>query len=144
MIGDHGDHAVPVISQTTVFGRPLCECLTADQVAAVCQRTRLAGTQIVNFLQQGSAYFAPSMALLRILNSIFSTDNEPIPCSAYLNGEFGISGLVAGVPVRLGRYGVEKIIEIGLTEAEYSNFNKAISTIQESNRILLGYMPNLP
>lgn len=143
VIGDHGEHLVPVVSHTTVFGYPINGYLTRDQIAAVCLRTRSAGTQIVNYLQQGSAFFAPGMALLRMLRSIIQGNGEAIPCSVYLNGEFGVSGLVAGVPVKLNKLGVETIIEMNLSEDERREFNTAVGSIGETNRTLRKLMPHL-
>lgn len=136
VIGDHGDRVVPVVSHTTVHGRPLNECLTPEQLAEICAKTRSAGTQIVNYLQDGSAFMAPGRAVLKMLRSVFGLETEPLPCSVYLNGEYGERGLVVGVPARLGNAGVLEVIEIALTDEENSEFKQSVMGIREVNQSL--------
>lgn len=143
VIGDHGDHLVPVISHTTISDIPITQCLSQKQIADVCRRTRSAGTQIVNYLQQGSAFYAPGMAVTRMLKSIIHESDEAIPCSVYLNGEYGVNGLVAGVPVKLSKCGVEEIIEMDISEDESRSFKGAIGFIRETNRSMLRLMPSM-
>ena len=140
VIGDHGDRVVPLASQTTVNGRVLSECLTPEQMAAVYAKTRSAGTQIVNYLQEGSAFIAPGGAILKMLRSIVGQDGKPIPCSVYLTGEYGVSGVVAGVPARVSDRGVQEVVELAISEQEMADFKRSVEGIQETNQSLLGLM----
>lgn len=143
VIGDHGDRVVPLASQTTVHGRVLTECLTPEQVREIYANTRAAGTQIVNYLQDGSAFIAPGAAILRMLRSIAGQDNAPVPCSVYLTGEYGQSGIVAGVPARIGKFGVLEVIELAITEQERADFDLAVKGIHEANETLHRLMSDL-
>lgn len=140
VIGDHGDRVVPVVSHTTVHGRQLSERLTPEQLADVYGKTRSAGTQIVNYLQQGSASIAPGSAILRMLRSIADKDNAPVPCSVYLEGEYGQTDIVVGVPARIGGRGVKEVIELTLSEQEAADFGLAVKGIREVNQTLLALL----
>ena len=118
VLGGHGDSMVPLPSYTQVAGRPLEEVLTADKVEALVKRTRDGGAEIVKLLQKGSAYYAPSAAVAEMVDAIAKDRKRILPCSAYLDGEYGMSGVYLGVPVVLGRAGVERIVELKLHPQE--------------------------
>lgn len=143
VIGDHGEHIVPVASRSSVRGRVLSEWLEPEQLAEIYAKTRSAGTQIVNCLQNGSAFIAPGAAILRMLRLIAGKEVKPVPASAYLNGEYGVSGLVAGVPVSVGKRGVQEIIDLAISDLELDAFRKAVSGIHETNHALHGLMSDL-
>lgn len=136
VIGDHGDYAVPVSSCATVLGRPLHEWLDTRQIADVCRQARNAGTQIVNFLKQSSAFYAPAAAIAKMLNAILFGQNSLLPCCVGLNGEYGVSGLVVGVPALLGRYGIERVIELDLSKDEWRDFRQATDFIRRTTNML--------
>jgi malate dehydrogenase len=118
VLGGHGDSMVPLPSYTQVAGRPLSEVLPADKVEALVKRTRDGGAEIVKLLQKGSAYYAPSAAVAEMVDAIVKDRKRILPCSAYLEGEYGLSGVYLGVPAVLGRGGVEKVVELNLQPAE--------------------------
>ena len=117
VLGGHGDTMVPLIKATTVGGVPVSELIEADRLEEIVQRTRDGGAEIVALLKTGSAYYAPSAASAQMVESILLDRKEILPCAAMLDGEYGISGLYVGVPVKLGAGGVEEIIEVELTES---------------------------
>ncbi len=118
VLGGHGDSMVPLPSYTQVAGRPLAEILSPDKVEALVKRTRDGGAEIVKLLQKGSAYYAPSAAVAEMVDAIAKDRKRILPCSAFLDGEYGIGGVYLGVPAVLGRGGVEKIVELNLKPAE--------------------------
>lgn len=136
VIGDHGDHAVPLLSHATVSGRPLRDCLDAEQLAEVRRQTRTAGTAIVNLLQQSSAFHAPSVAIMTMLNAILHSDDTLLPCCVGLSGEFGVSGVYAGVPAQLGKNGVKRIVELELSADERRDFDLAVDSIRRLDESL--------
>lgn len=144
VIGDHGERMVPVMSQTRVSGAPVKEIASAAQIHDLCARARNAGTEILGHLREGSAYFAPGAAICRMLRAISGDEaGVPMPCSAVLDGEYGVDGLIVGVPVLLGPVGVERIIEFDLDADERCQFESAIAGIQDRNRLaeqLLGQL----
>lgn len=142
VIGDHGDHAVPVFSHATVAGRPLCDCLDAEQLTEVRRQTRSAGTAIVNLLQQSSAFHAPSVAIMTMLNAILYPDDTLLPCCVGLGGEFGVSGLYAGAPAQLGKNGVKRIVELELSTDERRDFDLAVESIRRTNEWLPATKPH--
>src|ERR1700757_677901 len=109
VLGGHGDTMVPVVRLSNVSGIPLSELIPADRLAAIVDRTRNGGAEIVKYLKTGSAYYAPSAAAVEMVESILKDKKKVLPCAALLEGEYGINGLFVGVPVKLGREGVEKI-----------------------------------
>ncbi|MBI5855761.1 MAG: malate dehydrogenase [Nitrospirae bacterium] len=111
VLGGHGDTMVPLLRHTTVAGRPLSEWMPKDKMEALVLRTRNGGAEIVNLLKAGSAFYAPSAAAVEMVEAILKDQRRVLPCSALCQGEYGISGLFVGVPVRLARGGVDKIIE---------------------------------
>lgn len=142
VIGDHGDYAVPVSSCATVRGRSLHEWLDRRQIADVCRRTRDAGTQIVNYLKQGSAFCAPAAAIVTMLNAILLEQDSVLPCCVGLTGEYGVTGLVVGVPALLGKHGIERVIELDLSEDEWRDFRQAMEFVRRTTNMLSESLPD--
>jgi malate dehydrogenase len=120
VLGGHGDTMVPVVGSTTVGGTPITRLLPKQRVDEIVQRTRDGGAEIVSLLKTGSAYYAPSASIVQMVESLLLDKKQILPCTAYLDGEYGINGLFVGVPVKLGANGVEEIIEFDLTDEESS------------------------
>jgi malate dehydrogenase len=118
VLGGHGDTMVPIARCTTVAGIPLTHFLRPDRIEALIERTRKGGGEIVKYLKTGSAYYAPSLAVAEMVESIVKDKKKILPCAAYLEGEYGINDLYFGVPIKLGAGGVEEIIQIELTDVE--------------------------
>ncbi|MDZ7289665.1 MAG: malate dehydrogenase [candidate division KSB1 bacterium] len=131
VLGGHGDSMVPLPRYTTVSGIPITQLLPADQVAKLVDRTRKGGTEIVNLLKTGSAYYAPAASVAQMVEAIVFDKRRLLPASAYLEGEYGLSGVFAGVPIILGRNGIEKIVEIELTEEEKQALHKSAAEVKE-------------
>jgi malate dehydrogenase len=131
VLGGHGDTMVPLPRYSTVAGVPITELLSEERVAAIVKRTAGGGAEIVNFLKTGSAYYAPSAAAVEMADAIFNDKKKILPCAAYLEGEYGINGLYVGVPVVLGKDGVEKIIELKLTPEEAAALKKSAESVAE-------------
>lgn len=131
VLGGHGDTMVPLPRYSTVAGVPITELMPPDRVDAICKRTANGGAEIVNFLKSGSAYYAPSSAAVEMADAIFNDKRKILPCAAYLEGEYGINGLFVGVPVVLGKNGIEKILEIKLTDEESAALRKSADAVQE-------------
>jgi malate dehydrogenase len=131
VLGGHGDTMVPVPSYTTVAGVPVSQLMPKDQLDKIIGRTRKGGGEIVALLKTGSAYYAPSAAVVQMIDAIFNDRKKILPCAAYLEGEYGIKGLFVGVPVKLGANGVEKIVEIKLTPEEQAALNKSAAAVKE-------------
>ena len=131
VLGGHGDTMVPLVRYTTVGGIPLEKWLPQDRVEAIVQRTRDGGGEIVSLLKTGSAFYAPSAAVLQMVDSILLDKRRILPAAAYLEGEYGVSGVFIGVPVILGENGVEKVIELDLTDEEQAGFQKSVEAVNE-------------
>jgi malate dehydrogenase len=131
VLGGHGDTMVPLVRLTNVSGIPLTELLDSATIARLVERTRNGGAEIVKLLKTGSAYYAPSAAAVEMVESILKDKKKVLPCSAYLDGEYGVHGVFVGVPVKLGAGGVEKIYELGLTPEEQAQFGKSAASVQE-------------
>ena len=131
VMGGHGDTMVPVVRLSSVSGIPLTELIAPDKLAAIVDRTRNGGAEIVKYLKTGSAYYAPSAAAVEMVESILKDKKKVLPCAAYLEGEYGINGLFVGVPVKLGAKGIEKIYQIKLTEEEKAMLAKSAASVQE-------------
>jgi malate dehydrogenase len=131
VLGGHGDTMVPLPRYSTVAGVPITELLSEERVAAIVKRTAGGGAEIVNFLKTGSAYYAPSAAAVEMADAIFNDKKKILPCAAYLEGEYGIDGLYVGVPVVLGKDGVEKVIELKLTPDELAALKKSAESVAE-------------
>jgi malate dehydrogenase len=130
VLGGHGDTMVPVPRYTTVAGIPVTDLLPKDKLDAIITRTRNGGAEIVNLLKKGSAYYAPSAAVVEMIDAVFNDRKKIMPCAAYLEGEYGINGLFVGVPVKLGARGIEQIIEIKLTAEERSALQKSADAVK--------------
>ena len=131
VLGGHGDTMVPLPRYSTVAGIPITELITPERLAALVQRTRDGGAEIVKYLKTGSAYYAPSAAATEMVEAILKDKKKILPCAAYLDGEYGIKGLYVGVPVKLGAKGIEQIIEIKLTPDEQAALNKSAEAVKE-------------
>jgi malate dehydrogenase len=131
VLGSHGDDMVPLPRYSTVAGIPLPDLLPKERIDAIVERTRKGGAEIVNLLKTGSAYYAPSAAVVEMVTAILKDKKKILPCAAYLEGEYGISGLFVGVPCKLGARGIEQIIEIKLTADEKAQLDKAVATVRE-------------
>ncbi len=131
VLGGHGDTMVPLARYSTVAGIPLPDLLPADKIEAIVQRTRKGGAEIVNLLKTGSAFYAPSAAIVEMVEAILKDKKKILPCAAYLEGEYGVQGLFVGVPVKLGARGIEQIIEIKLTAEEQAALGKSADSVKE-------------
>jgi len=130
VLGGHGDTMVPLPRYSTVAGIPITDLLDKETIERIVERTRNGGAEIVNYLKTGSAFFAPSASVIKMAESILKDKKRIMPCAAYLEGEYGISGYFIGVPVKLGANGVEQIIEISLTDFEKSELNKSYESVK--------------
>lgn len=131
VLGGHGDTMVPLARMCTVAGVPISKLIPAERIEQIVQRARDGGAEIVKLLGTGSAYFAPSAAILQMIDSILLDKKMIMPCTVYLQGEYGIKNLYIGVPVKLGAKGMEEIIEIELDEKEQAALQKSASAVQE-------------
>ena len=131
VLGGHGDTMVPLISHTTVAGIPITELLPKQRIDAIVQRTRDGGAEIVKHLKTGSAYYAPSAAAVEMAEAVLKDKKKVLPCAAYLEGEYGISGYFIGVPCKLGANGLEQIIEVKLTPEEDADLKRSAAAVKE-------------
>ena len=131
VLGGHGDTMVPLISYTTVSGIPITQLMDKPTLNAIVDRTRNGGAEIVKYLKTGSAYYAPSSGAVQMVEAIVNDQKRILPCSAWLEGEYGMKGLFLGVPVKLGRKGLEKIIEVTLTADERAALEKSAAAVRE-------------
>lgn len=132
VLGGHGDTMVPLISYTTVSGIPVTQLLSKGKLDAIVDRTRKGGAEIVAFLKTGSAYYAPSAAATEMVEAIALDRKRILPCSAWLTGEYGLKDVFCGVPCKLGRGGLEKILEVTLTDAEKTDLKKSADAVRET------------
>jgi malate dehydrogenase len=131
VLGGHGDTMVPLPRYATVNGIPLPQLLSADRIEAINDRTRKGGIEIVNYYKQGSAYYAPSAAVYDMVAAILHDKKKILPCAVLLHGEYGLNDLFVGVPARLGRGGMEQVIELELTEEETAALQKSAEAVRE-------------
>jgi malate dehydrogenase len=131
VLGGHGDTMVPLPRYSTVAGVPITELLPQDKIDAIVKRTAGGGAEIVSLLKTGSAYYAPASSTVEMVDAVLKDKHKVLPCSCYLEGEFGIRDLYVGVPAQLGAKGVEKIWEIKLTDAESAALKKSAAAVQE-------------
>ncbi len=131
VLGGHGDTMVPLISYTTVSGIPVTQLLDRSQIDAIVDRTRNGGAEIVKYLKTGSAYYAPSAGAVQMCEAIVKDRKRILPCAAWLEGEYGFSGLFLGVPCKLGRRGLEQIVEVELTDQERAALRKSADAVLE-------------
>ncbi|RCK73596.1 MAG: malate dehydrogenase [Ignavibacteriae bacterium] len=130
VLGGHGDSMVPLVSYTTISGVPITQFLDQATIERIVKRTRDGGIEIVNFLKTGSAYYAPAAAAVEMVEAVVKDKKRILPCSVLLNGEYGITGTFTGVPIMIGKKGVEKIIEVKLTPEEKAAFEKSASEVK--------------
>jgi malate dehydrogenase len=131
VLGGHGDTMVPLVRLSNVAGIPLTELIPADRLKAIVDRTANGGAEIVKYLKTGSAYYAPAASAVEMAESILRDRKKVLPCSAYLEGEYGIKGLYVGVPCKIGAGGIEKIYEIKLTDEETALLHKSSGAVKE-------------
>ncbi|MES2123161.1 MAG: malate dehydrogenase [Gemmatimonadota bacterium] len=136
VLGGHGDTMVPLISYTTVSGIPITQLLAADKLEAIVNRARNGGAEIVAHLKTGSAYYAPSAAAVQMAEAIVLDKRRILPCSAWLQGEFGLTDVYCGVPCLLGRNGLERIIDISLTDAERAALHQSAEAVRSIQAIV--------
>jgi len=136
VLGGHGDEMVPLTRHSNVAGIPLNEYLPADKLNAIVARTRKGGAEVINLLKTGSAYYAPSVACTQMAEAILKDKHLVVPCAAYMNGEYGLKDMFFGVPVMLGRKGIERIIEYKLDDEEKAMFKKSAAAVKETHEAL--------
>ncbi|MBG94564.1 MAG: malate dehydrogenase [Chloroflexi bacterium] len=136
VLGGHGDSMVPLPKYTTIGGVPISDLLPTDVLERIIQRTRDGGAEIVGLLKTGSAYYAPSAAVVEMVESILFDQKRVLPCAAQLDGEYGITGLYLGVPTKLGRTGVEQIVELDLTATEKEGLQHSANEVEELNKVM--------
>ena len=132
VLGGHGDTMVPLASYTTVSGIPLSQLLPQERIDALVDRARTGGAEIVGLLKTGSAYYAPAAAAVQMAEAIVKDKKRILPCAAWLQGEYGMEGLFLGVPVKLGRNGMEQIVEVELTAGEKAALEKSAAAVRET------------
>src|SRR5881394_534675 len=132
VLGGHGDTMVPLVSYTTVSGIPVSQLLDQATLAKIVERTRNGGAEIVSFLKTGSAYYAPSAAVVQMVAAIVRDKKRVLPCAAWLEGEYGVRGVYCGVPCKLGRRGVEQVIEVKLSADEQAALKKSADAVKET------------
>jgi malate dehydrogenase len=131
VLGGHGDTMVPVVSYSNVAGVPIRQKISDSRIEEIVQRTRDGGAEVVKLLQKGSAFYAPAAAVAEMCDSIIHDQKRVLPCAALCQGEFGVDGLFVGVPVQLGKEGVEEIIEIDLEDDEKQQLSKSAAAVKE-------------
>jgi len=136
VLGGHGDTMVPLISYTTVSGIPVTQLIAQDKLDAIVKRTRGGGAEIVSFLKTGSAYYAPSAGAVQMAEAIVKDKKRVLPCAAWLQGEYGFSDLFLGVPVLLGKGGMEKVIEVELTDDERAALKASADAVLEPMQLV--------
>jgi malate dehydrogenase len=136
VLGGHGDTMVPLVSYTTVSGIPVSQLIAPDKLERIVDRTRNGGAEIVAFLKTGSAYYAPSAAAVQMVEAIALDKRRILPCSAWLQGEFGLRDVFCGVPCKLGRNGLEQIVEISLSHAERAELVKSAEAVRATQAVV--------
>lgn len=132
VLGGHGDEMVPLTRHSNIAGVPLRDYLSADKLEAIVNRTRKGGGEIVNLLKTGSAYYAPSAAIVQMVEAILKDKHLIVPCAAFMQGEYGLTDMFFGVPVQLGRKGIERIVEYQLEADEKAAFEKSAASVKET------------
>jgi malate dehydrogenase len=138
VLGGHGDEMVPLTRHSNIAGIPLRDYVAADKLDAIVARTRKGGGEIVNLLKTGSAYYAPAAACAQMAEAILKDKHLIVPCAAYMQGEYGLSDMFFGVPVMLGRKGIERIMEYELDDAETAEFAKSAAAVKDTINALKG------
>jgi malate dehydrogenase len=136
VLGSHGDTMVPVLSLTSVSGVPLTKLLPEDRLAAIVERAKQGGGEIVNLLKSGSAFYAPTASQAELVRAIARNEHRLLPVSAYLDGEFGEKDVYIGVPAVLGRAGVERVVPVELTSDERAAFGRSVAAVRDDLRLL--------
>jgi malate dehydrogenase len=136
VLGGHGDTMVPLISYTTVSGIPITQLLERSKLDAIVDRARNGGAEIVKHLKTGSAYYAPSAAAVQMVEAIVHDQQRILPCSAWLEGEYGMSGLFLGVPCKLGHGGLQHILEVELTDEERAALEKSADAVRDPMKVV--------
>ena len=143
VLGGHGDTMVPMTNQTTVSGKPLDKLIQKEKLDSIIERTRKGGAEIGKLLQKGSAFYAPAASGVEMATAYLKDEKKTLPCAAFLNGEYGVKNLYAGVPVVIGNKGVEKVIELPLDDEEKANFDLSIKAVKELFKAALKIDSNL-
>jgi malate dehydrogenase len=136
VLGGHGDTMVPLVSYTTVSGIPVTQLIDRDKLDSIVTRTRNGGAEIVGFLKTGSAYYAPSAAAVQMVEAIALDRKRVLPCSVWLQGEYGLRDVFCGVPCKLGRAGLERIIEVTLTDQEREELRKSAEAVRSTQAVV--------
>ncbi|OQY97428.1 MAG: hypothetical protein B6D41_03485 [Chloroflexi bacterium UTCFX4] len=136
VLGAHGDSMVPLPRYTTAAGIPVTELIAPERLAQIVQRTRDGGAEIVKLLKTGSAFYAPSAAIAEMVDAIVYDKKKIIPCTVLLEGEYGMQGVFAGVPVQLGANGAEKVVEWNLNAEEKAGLAKSVAAVQEILKVM--------
>jgi len=131
VLGGHGDTMVPMPNHTTANGKPLNQLIKKEKLDKIIERTRKGGAEIIKFLEKGSAFYAPAASGIEMAESYIKNLRKTLPCAAYLNGEYGVKNLYVGVPVIIGKNGVESVVEISLSTEERTNFDLSIKAVKE-------------
>ena len=131
VLGGHGDTMVPMPNHTTVKGKSLKDLITKEKLELIVERTRKGGAEIIKFLQKGSAFYAPAASGAEMAESYLKDLKKTLPCAAYLNGEYGVKNLYAGVPVIIGSNGIEKVVQLNLNKNEKDNFDLSIKAVKK-------------
>jgi malate dehydrogenase len=132
VLGGHGDEMVPLTRHSNIAGVPLRDYLAADRLEAIVNRTRKGGGEIVNLLKTGSAFYAPSAAIAQMVEAILKDKHLIVPCAAHMQGEYGLNDMFFGVPVQLGRKGIERIVEYKLDAEEQASFDKSAASVKDT------------
>jgi malate dehydrogenase len=136
VLGGHGDTMVPLPRYTTVAGIPITQLLPPETIERLVQRTRDGGAEIVNLLKSGSAFYAPAAAVVEMVEAILLDKRKLLPCSVYLQGEYGIDGLFAGVPVKLGAKGLQEVVQLELTEDEGAALQQSAAAVRDLVKVM--------
>ena len=131
VLGGHGDSMVPLVRYSTVAGIPIEQLLPKEKIEAIIERTRYGGGEIISLMKNASAFISPSAAIIQMVEAILKDKRKILPCSAYLEGEYGVENCYVGVPVKLGNKGIEEIIEVELTEEEKKQFYASVEEVKK-------------
>ncbi len=138
VLGGHGDTMVPLVSMTTVAGVPICQLLPEQRVAEIVQRTRDGGGEIVSLLKTSSAYYAPGASVAAMVDAVVLNQKRIMPCSVLLEGEYGLNGVYAGVPAKLGKEGVAEVVELKLSGEDTEALHKSAASVKELVELMEG------
>lgn len=136
VVGDHGDLMVPLVEHCRVDGKHVTDLLSRDRIDTIVDRVRHGGSEIVNLLKDGSAYYAPATATVELVECVLKNQMKMMPCAVLLEGEYGVNGLYVGVPALIARNGVEQVVEIHMSEEESAAFHVSVEAIRKRNAVL--------